>query len=147
MDHAQAPSGVQDPPIVHARRLKQAHDNDPALFPGRVPPEPPPIDAEDNQYIVEAIPKSDPNHRTIRRKRQFLVHWEGYADIEDSWVKEGDIDPEMVKVYLEGLEKDMTSKEKSKSDNKAHKVDIQNTTPSPVLRRGRSARTQPNPDT
>ena len=53
-----------------------------------------------------------------------MVHWEGYSDIEDSWVKEVDIDPEMVKAYIEGLE-----------------LEKGNTTPSPKLRRGRSART------
>jgi hypothetical protein len=74
------PDEYQIHPKVHARRLKRAYSNDPALFPGRVPPEPPPIDAEDNQYIVEAIL----DHHTVRRKRQFLVHWEGYSDIEDS---------------------------------------------------------------
>src|SRR5437762_14138952 len=55
---------------VHSRRLKPAHDNDPTLFPGRVPSEPPPIDAEDNQYLVEAIL----DHRTIghsKKKREF----------------------------------------------------------------------------
>lgn len=108
-------------PKVHARRLKRAHENDPILFPGRVPPEPPPIDAEDNQYIVDTIL----DHRMVRRKREFLVHWEGYSDLEDSWVKEVDIDPGMVKAFLESLERE---KEK--------------TTPSPKLRRGRSARTQ-----
>ena len=107
-------------PKVHARRLKQAHENDPVLFPGRVPPEPPPIDAEDNQYIVEAIL----DYRIDRRKREFLLHWEGYLDIEDSWVKEVDIDPEVVKVYIEGLQ-----------------LEKGNTTPSPKSRRGRSART------
>jgi Chromo (CHRromatin Organisation MOdifier) domain len=74
------PDEDQIHPKVHARRLKRAYSNDPALFPGWVPPEPPPIDAEDNQYIVEAIL----DHHTVRRKRQFLVHWEGYSDIEDS---------------------------------------------------------------
>jgi hypothetical protein len=29
------------------------------------------------------------------KKQEFLVHWEGYLDIEDSWVKEVDIDAEM----------------------------------------------------
>jgi Chromo (CHRromatin Organisation MOdifier) domain len=90
------------------------------LFPGRVPPEPPPIDAEDNQYIVEAIL----DHRHVRRKREFLIHWEGYSDTEDSWVKEVDIDPEMVKAYLEEL-----------------RLEKENTTASPKSRRGRSART------
>jgi hypothetical protein len=36
-------------PKVHSRCLKPAHDNDPTLFPGRVAPEPPPIDTGDNQ--------------------------------------------------------------------------------------------------
>ena len=108
-------------PKVNARRLKRAHENDPILFAGRVPPQPPPIDAEDNQYIVEAIL----DHPIVCRKREFLVHWEGYSDIEDSWVKEVDIDAEMVKVYLEGLDREM----------------VANTTPSPKLRRERSART------
>jgi len=66
------------------------------------------------------------DHRILRRKQEFLVHWEDYSDIEDSWVKEADIDAEMVKVYLEGLDREM----------------VENTTPSPKLRRGRSARTR-----
>jgi hypothetical protein len=74
------PDEYQIHPKVHARRLKYAHENDPVLFPGRVHPEPPPIDAEDNQYLVEAIL----DHRIVRRKREFLVHWEGYSDIDDS---------------------------------------------------------------
>jgi len=117
------PPEYQIHPKVHARRLKQAHDNDPTLFPNRVAPEPPPIDADDNQYLVEAIL----DHRTMGRrskKREFLVHWEGYSDVEDSWVKEVNLDPEMVKAYLEDLE--------------AEKV---NTTASPKLRGGRSAST------
>jgi hypothetical protein len=115
-------------PKVHARRLKIAHDSDPELFPGRIPSNPPPIDAEDEQYAVEAIL----DHRTVRRSRQFLVHWEGYSDTEDSWVKEQDIDGEMVKVYFEGLEKE-------KGENKAHKAK-KNATPSPKSRGGKSAR-------
>ena len=93
------PEEYQIHPKIHTRRLKQAHDNDPVLFSGRVPPEPLSIDTEDSQYIVEAIL----DHRTVRRKREFLVHWEGYADVEDSWVKEADIDPKIVKAYLENV--------------------------------------------
>jgi hypothetical protein len=52
------------------------------------------------------------------KKREFLVHWEGYSNIEDSWVKKVNIDAEMVKAYLEGLEAE------------------KQTTPSPKLRRG-----------
>jgi len=44
----------------------------------------PPIDVEDEQYAVEAIL----DHHNVGRSHQFLVHWEGYSDTEDSWVKE-----------------------------------------------------------
>ena len=109
-------------PKVHAHRLKPALDNDLILFPGCVLPKPPPIDAKDNQYLVEAIL----DHRTLKRskKQEFLVHWEGYSDVVDSWVKEQDIDCEMVKAYIEELE-----------------AETANTTPSPKRRRGRSAST------
>src|SRR5437667_10638030 len=118
-------------PKVHARRLKLAHENDPELFPGRIPSKPPPIDFEDNQYIVEAIL----DHRKRGRTRHFLVHWEGYADTDDSWVLERDIDGELVQAYLEELDGE-------KGDNKAHKVDTRTTTPSPKSTGGRSARTR-----
>ena len=115
---------------VHARRLKLAHDNDLELFPGRIPPNPPRIDADDEQYAVEAIL----DHRQVGRSRQFLVHWEGYSETEDSWVKEGDIDAEMVHAYLEALEKE--------GENEAHKVGKRTTTPSPKRTGGRSARSR-----
>jgi hypothetical protein len=57
-------------PKVHARRLKLAHESDPELFPGRIHPNPPPIDAEDERYSVESIL----DHRKVGRSRQFLVH-------------------------------------------------------------------------
>lgn len=44
------PSGFRIHPKVHPRRLKLAYDNDPELFPGRIAPNPPPIDVEDEQY-------------------------------------------------------------------------------------------------
>ena len=92
-------------PKVHARRLKRAHENDPELFPGRVPSNPPAIDADGEQYIVEAIL----DHRNNGKSRQFLVHWEGYLDLEDSWVKEEDIDEELVRTYEDELEKENTT--------------------------------------
>jgi len=117
-------------PKVHARRLKLAHDNDAEMFPGTVPSNPPAVDAEDEQYAVEAIL----DHRKVGRSRQFLVRWEGCSDLEDSWVKEGDIDGEMVRAYLEEVENE-------KSEYKAHKVDPLTTTPSPKIKGRRSART------
>ena len=64
-----------------------------------------------------------------------MVHWEGYADTDDSWVLERDIDGELVQAYLEELDGE-------KGDNKAHKVDTRTTTPSPKSTGGRSARTR-----
>ena len=103
------PKEYQIYPKVHARRLKQALNSDPTLFPGRIPSEPPPIDAEDNQYTVEAIL----DHRMVRRKHEFLVRWEGYSDLEDSWIKEVDIDPEMIKAYFEQIETEKTGSKSS----------------------------------
>ena len=111
------PPEFQIHPKVHARRLKLGHDNDPELFPSRISPNPPPIDAEDGQYALEAIP----DHRKVGNSRQFLVHWEGYSDLEDSWIKEKDIDGEIVRVYPAGLEKE-------RGENKAHKVGTQTAT-------------------
>jgi hypothetical protein len=64
------------------------------------------------------------------------VHREGYSDIEDSWVKERDIDAEMVQAYFEGLKNE-------KGENKARKAEIQTTTPSPKHTGGRGARIRP----
>ena len=124
------PPEFQIHPKVHARSLKLAHKNDPELFPDQVPLKPPPIDFEDNQYIVEAIL----DHRKHGRTRQFLVHWEGYADTDDCWVLKRDIDRELVQAYLEKLDEET-------SDNKSRKLDTQTTMPSPKGMGGRSART------
>ena len=75
------------------------------MFPGRVPSNPPAIDADGEQYIVEAIL----DHRNNGKSRQFLVHWEGYSDLEDLWVKEEDIDEELVRAYEDELEKENTT--------------------------------------
>ena len=34
-----------------------------------------------------------------RGKKEYLVHWKGYPDSDDSWVKEEDIDGEIVEEY------------------------------------------------
>jgi hypothetical protein len=117
-------------PKVHARQLKLAHENDPELFPGRIHPNPPPIDAENERYSVESIL----DHRKVGRSCQFLVHWEGYSDLEDSWVKEKDIDGEIVRAYMEELEKE-------EGVNEAHEAE-RTATPSPKTTGGRSVRTR-----
>jgi len=58
-----------------------------------------PFDAEDNQYIGDAILE----HHIFCTKWGFLVHWQGYSDVEESWVKEAVIDPEIVKVCFKEL--------------------------------------------
>jgi hypothetical protein len=73
----------------------------------------------------------------VGRSYQFLIYWEDYSDIEDSWVKEGDIDTEMIRVYFEELEKE-------KGDDKIYKVDIQITIPSSKSIGGRSVRMRYN---
>ena len=75
-----------------------------------------------------------------------MVHWEEYVNIEDSWIRERNIDPKMIKVYLEDIGKEMDKEKTSRGDYKVHKVDIQNTMSISVLKRGRSARTRPNLD-
>ena len=74
-----------------------------------VRPDSDPTPVQASRLTIIYIAETTLDHRTICRKRRFLVHWEGYSDIEDQWVKGGHIDPEMVKVYLEeqgkGLEK------------------------------------------
>lgn len=89
-------------PTFHANRLKPAIPNDPELFPGREQehPRPPPIDPDDNIYIVDSIK----DHRRVGRGRKFLIHWQGYPDSEDSWEKERDISKELIRDYLRGLE-------------------------------------------
>jgi hypothetical protein len=91
-------------PIFHANRLKPVIFNDPELFPAREQEyqRPPPIDPDDNIYIVDSIK----DHRRVGRGRKFLIHWQGYPDSEDSWEKEKDISKELVRDYLRGLETD-----------------------------------------
>jgi hypothetical protein len=88
-------------PKVRTRRLKRgSHGKDPVNLPERDTSEHPPVDPHDNQYIVDFIH----GQRTARSgRREFLVRWEGYSERHDSWVKELDIDPKVVKEYLHGF--------------------------------------------
>jgi hypothetical protein len=54
--------------------------------------------ADDEQYVVEAII----NHKGSGKSRQFQLTWVGYPD-EVSWEPEKNIDPGMVKDYLNSL--------------------------------------------
>jgi hypothetical protein len=89
-------------PNFHAKLLRPYVPNDPDQFPAREPARPPPIIPEDNQYIVDHIR----DHKIVRRKRQFLVRWEGYDESHDEWVKEEDIDKALVEEYIAMVEQE-----------------------------------------
>ena len=55
---------------------------------GEEPPEPPAIEVEgDDEFEVDDVLDS----RWHRGKLQYLVHWKGYADLENSWVAGDDM--------------------------------------------------------
>ena len=70
----------------HASLLKPFYED---CFDREIPP-PPPLQFQDGheEYEVESIL----NHRKRRGKLQFLVHWKGYADHENSWLPESDLE-------------------------------------------------------
>jgi Chromo (CHRromatin Organisation MOdifier) domain len=88
------------PPEYAIRRsfMHRAYDptfpNDPALFPQREPPRPPPAITESEEYEVEKIV----DHRETRRRKQYKVQcWLGYPDSDDEWVHEGYVQaPELI---------------------------------------------------
>ncbi|KAI9691222.1 MAG: hypothetical protein M1822_008842 [Bathelium mastoideum] len=64
---------------------------------------PPPVDAEDGQYLVEDLLEmrvSPPGKRICRRTTQYLVSWMGYGDEHNCWVDEGDIHEGLVRSFL-----------------------------------------------
>lgn len=71
-------------PVFHAKLLKPFVVNNPEAFPTREHARPPPIIPKDNMYLVEFIR----DHRVKRRQKQYLIHWLGYPDSDDSWVPE-----------------------------------------------------------
>ena len=70
----------------HSSLLKPYFEDE---FQRHLPP-PPPLQIQDGhkEYEVEAIL----NHRKRRGKVQYLVKWKGYADHENSWVTEKDLE-------------------------------------------------------
>jgi len=91
-------------PVFHARLLKLATPNNPALFPNREPSRPDPVfPEEEEEYEIEAIV----DHRDIREHREYLVHWLGYPNSDDSWVKENDLHAtNLLEEYLAAIEKE-----------------------------------------
>jgi len=91
-------------PNFHARLLRPFTPNDPAQFPMREPPRPPPIIPEDNQYEVERIVEHRP--RRGRRGMEYKVHWLGYPEEDDEWIKEENIDAQLVRDYWAQVDKE-----------------------------------------
>ncbi len=67
---------------------------------GREPPKPPPLELTDGtqEYEVEKILKK----RTRRGRTQYLVHWKGYPDSENSWIPEKDLRaPDLLSEFMQ----------------------------------------------
>ena len=59
---------------------------------------PPVIDQGEEEYEIESIIKSRRKGRG--RKLQYLVHWKGYPNADDSWVDEKDLHaPELLQEF------------------------------------------------
>ncbi|TYJ51186.1 hypothetical protein B9479_008259, partial [Cryptococcus floricola] len=77
---------------VNIQYLKPYH-NDPYE---REPPPPPPVNIDENRYEIDFIR----GHRQRARHTEFLIHWLGYPDHEDSWVPESQMTaPEAIADY------------------------------------------------
>ena len=69
-------------PVFHVDHLRHYQPSPPELGP-RTPAKPAPITIEDEEeYFVEGIA----DHRTNKRKIEYLVQWEGY--LRDDWTWE-----------------------------------------------------------
>jgi hypothetical protein len=86
-------------PSFHAKLLRPFVPNDPEQFPSREPPRPPPLIPEDDQWEVEAIL----DERTRYRRKEYLVHWKGYPDEDNMWVKASDVSADLIAEYRNSI--------------------------------------------
>jgi hypothetical protein len=88
-------------PTFHARLLKPSIANDAEKFPGREPSRPgPAFDDDDEEYEIEKIL----DHKDVRGRRKYLVHWLGYPASDDQWVDADDLHaPELLDPYLAAI--------------------------------------------
>ena len=76
------PASVRLHPVFNVSQLRPYRDPS-ARFPGRVTePQPPIVVDGEEDYEVEAIL----GHRDRRRRREYLVKWVGYPDLDNTWV-------------------------------------------------------------
>jgi hypothetical protein len=68
-------------PVFHVSLLKPAPAHSPLYSSQELPPPPPVVMGESDEYEVETILDS----RVFRGRPQFLVHWKGYPISERTW--------------------------------------------------------------
>ena len=137
--HPAACNRHQDAP-KNAHLLKPATPNDPTRFPNREPLRLGPTFPNEEEYEIETIL----DHRDIRGRREYLVHWLGYPNSDDSWVKEKDLHTaNLLEEYLAAIEKEKHDNEASPGDQAKGRRGIRATLPAtpPVGQRSNS-----NPD-
>jgi hypothetical protein len=84
-------------PVFHVVKLKPAPEDPIAGRHTNPPPDPVPVDGEEEYKVKEIM-----NSRFFSRKLQFLVAWKGYGQEEWSWVNEKDLHaPELVEAFYQ----------------------------------------------
>jgi hypothetical protein len=98
------PSTLPIHPVFHVSLLKEWVPPDPLLFPDARDPlnMPPPVVPEDDQYTVDSL-IAGPSYRGGGSVAWYKVRWQGYDRAHDSWVRERDIDPDLVHAYKQSI--------------------------------------------
>jgi len=65
-------------PVFHLSFLEPYHQN---AIPGRCSPTPPPVDLEQQEYVIEKIKTMEIKGGQVK----YLVSWKGYGPDEDTW--------------------------------------------------------------
>ena len=96
------PSTMRIHNVFHASLLKPWVQSDSSAFPAARDPEyePPPVDVEDDQYLVECIVagpamKGPPGHQNAWYK----IKWVGYSHAHNKWRRYDDIHPDIIAEY------------------------------------------------
>ena len=96
------PSTMRIHNVFHASLLKPWVQSDSSAFPAArdLEYEPPPVDVEDDQYLVECIVagpamKGPPGHQNAWYK----IKWVGYSHAHNKWRRYDDIHPDIIAEY------------------------------------------------
>jgi len=81
--------------------LKPAIPDDSVLFPEREPPRPELVFPDVQEDEVERIL----DHRKVRNQQEYVVHWLGYPDSDNAWVREIEMHtPDLLREYWARIE-------------------------------------------